>query len=77
MINKSEKSFTTTLLLALFLGGFGAHRFYTGKTVSAVIQLLMTVTLVLSIISMIWAFVDLIVIVCGYFKDSHGLPIKS
>lgn len=28
---KSEKDWLVTLLLALFLGNFGAHRFYTGK----------------------------------------------
>ena len=27
-----DKSFITALLLCLFLGGIGAHRFYVGKT---------------------------------------------
>jgi RNA polymerase subunit RPABC4/transcription elongation factor Spt4 len=29
-INGEEKDWLTTLLLAIFLGGFGVHRFYTG-----------------------------------------------
>lgn len=73
---KSEKNFTTLILLAFFLGAFGAHRFYTGKTASAVVQLIMTFTLVLSIVSMIWAFIDLIVILTGSFKDASGAVVK-
>lgn len=74
---KSEKNFTTTLLLALFLGGFGAHRFYVGRTASAIVMLLMSITLVLFPIVGVWAFIDFIVILTGSFKDKDGLHIKS
>lgn len=34
------KSWTTSLLLLVFLGGFSAHRFYNGKVGTAILQLL-------------------------------------
>ena len=77
----SEKSFVALLLLCIFLGGFGAHRFYAGKIGSAVAILLMStlgVCLVIPVIAAgIWAFVDLILIICGKFTDENGMPIKS
>ena len=33
----SEKSFVAALLLLLLLGTFGAHRFYVGKPVTAIL----------------------------------------
>lgn len=73
---KSEKTLTATLLLCLFLGGFGAHRFYAWKTGTAIAQLLLTITIVFCWVSAIWAFVDLIMIATGGFKDSTGAVIK-
>lgn len=37
----SDKSMVAALLLCLFLGGLGMHRFYAGKIGTAVLQLLM------------------------------------
>nr|WP_241993111.1 NINE protein [Cryobacterium frigoriphilum] len=37
---------STTYLLAIFLGGFGIHRFYLGRPVSALILLALTLVAV-------------------------------
>jgi len=77
-IPKQGKSYIATLLLCLFLGGIGAHRFYVGKTGSGVTMLLLVwvfswITLgITAIIGGIWAFVDFIVILTGNFKTKDG-----
>lgn len=71
----SEKSRLATLLFSMFLGGFGAHRFYVGKTGSAVAQLILTISFVGSIISGPWVLIDFIRVVAGEFKDQKGLKI--
>jgi TM2 domain-containing membrane protein YozV len=65
----SDKKFLPALLLAIFLGAFGAHRFYVGKTGTAVIQLLTCGG------ATIWALVDIIMIAMGTFRDKNGLPL--
>jgi hypothetical protein len=71
--NPSPCSRLAAALLCFFLGGFGAHRFYVGKTTSAVFMLLFFWTFVPCII----AIVDFIMILCGTFTDSEGRQIKS
>ena len=65
-----EKSFLTTLLLLLFLGGFGAHRFYVGKAGTAILFMLTLGGFG------IWALIDLITILTGSFTDWEGKPLK-
>ena len=64
------KSKLTAILLCLFLGSLGIHRFYLGYTLIGVIQLL-TFGGVL-----IWVIVDLIRLITGSLKDSEGNELE-
>jgi len=67
----SDKSWVATLLLSLFTGGIGGHRFYVGKIGTGVLMLLTCGGLG------VWALIDLIVIIMGNFKDADGRVIKN
>ena len=69
--NVSPKSWLVTLLLCLFLGIIGIHRFYVGKIGTGILMILLLMTGV----SAIWAIIDLILIILGKFKDKQGLLI--
>ena len=60
------KSKLTAILLCLFLGSLGIHRFYLGYTLIGVIQLLTFGGF------LIWAIIDLIRLIIGSLKDSEG-----
>src|SRR6266576_38511 len=63
------KDWMTTLLLCIFLGWLGIHRFYTGHTVIGIIQLLTAGG------CGIWALIDFIMILTDSYRDSNGLPL--
>ena len=62
----SEKSRGVALALAAILGPFGAHRFYVGRTRSAVVM-----ALTLGGVG-VWYLYDLIVVGAGEFEDANG-----
>ena len=67
----SDKGFVPTILLCLFLGIFGVHRFYVGKVGTGILMLVTLGGLG------IWQLIDLIIIICGNFTDSNGRKIKA
>ena len=66
MAGESQKKIFPALILCFFLGIFGAHRFYVGKTGTAIAQIFTLGGLG------IWALVDFVMIVVGEFSDSDG-----
>jgi TM2 domain-containing membrane protein YozV len=62
----SSKSGVVALLLCIFLGPLGVHRFYAGKTGTGIAQLLTLGGFGF------WALYDLIMIAIGKFTDSDG-----
>ncbi|WP_370598633.1 NINE protein [Plesiomonas shigelloides] len=69
--NISEKRILPAFLLCFFIGIFGAHRFYVGKTGTGIIQ----------IITLggfgIWTFIDCILIIVGAFTDKQGKKLTQ
>ncbi|MEC7301696.1 MAG: TM2 domain-containing protein [Pseudomonadota bacterium] len=66
----SEKGFVPALLLCLFLGGFGLHRFYVGKVGTGILMLFTLGGLG------IWTLIDIVMIVVGSFRDKQGLTLR-
>lgn len=67
----SSLSRLVAFLLCLFLGGFGAHRFYAGKIGTGLLWLFTCGCFGIG------SLVDLILIACGAFTDSNGKTIAN
>jgi TM2 domain-containing membrane protein YozV len=66
VVIESDKSRLACLLLAIFLGFLGIHRFYAGKIITGIIWLLTGGLLGIGVI------VDIILIAVGTFRDKQG-----
>jgi len=69
--NPNKKDWLVTLLLCLFLGELGVHRFYVGKIGTGILQLITLGG------CGIWYLVDLIFIITQKFTDSNGNLITN
>ena len=70
-VMQSDKNWLATLLLCLFLGGIGVHRFYVGKVGTGILQLITLGG------CGIWTLIDLIMIITGSFTDKNGNKITN
>ena len=89
MAEISSRSRLVTVLLTFFLGIFGVHRFYIGKTRTAIVMLILSILYLVTVrlwggimfISLavvgLWAFIDFIFAVSGSMKDREGKLIKD
>lgn len=68
---KSDKEWLVTLLLSLFLGSIGVHRFYVGKIGTGILQLITLGG------CGVWSLIDIIMILTGNFKDKDGNVIQN
>ncbi len=71
MAESSEKKRLVALLLCFFLGYLGVHRFYVGKVGSGIAQILTLGGFG------IWTLIDLIMVLCGAFRDKEGNAITE
>lgn len=67
----SRKNKMVALLLCIFLGGIGAHKFYVGKIGSGILYLLTA-----GLFGVGWV-IDIFLIAVGSFKDEFGLPLRQ
>ena len=70
MNQPSDKSRAVAMVLGLVLGVFGGHRFYVGKTGTALLMLFTGGGLG------IWYLVDNIMIASGGFRDAEGRLVR-
>ena len=68
LADASQKNRTVALLLCIFFGWLGVHRYYTGNGLTGFLQFLSCLCFGLGII---WVLVDLILIAAGCFKDKE------
>jgi len=68
----NKKTALVAYLLWFFLGLFGAHNFYLGRTGVAVTQLILSLILVGMIITVFWVLVDAFLIP-GWVRNQNNL----
>ena len=80
-INKSGsnviRDFAPTVTFAFFFGFLGVHRFYTGYRNIGIAQLVLSITLIGLPVSIIWSFVDTILICLNKYKNANGKDLEN
>lgn len=68
---KSPYDFVATLLLCIFVGYLGVHRFYTGKIGTGLLMLFTFGGFG------IWTIIDIVLIATGNFRDKDGKLVSQ
>ncbi len=69
--NSSPKNWLLALLLSIFFGSLGIHRFYVGKIGTGILMLITLGG------CGIWTLIDIIIIICGNFTDNDGKVLQN
>src|ERR1700684_4344819 len=72
LYDANRKSAVIAYILWFFLGLFGAHNFYLGRKGVGIAQVLLTITLVGSVITIFWVMVDAFLIP-GWVRRENNL----
>ncbi len=70
----SDKQRAVAGLLQIFLGAFGAGRFYTGHTGIAIAQIAATW---FTCVGFLWPLIDGIMMMAGKVPDANGRPLRE
>jgi TM2 domain-containing membrane protein YozV len=83
----SPKSLLVASLLVILLGPLGLHRFYLGKTESALSMLVLAVPSALAawyplgwlffIVLAVWVSADCLMLLSGLMDDGNGRPVRN
>ena len=76
LYDANRKSAVIAYILWFFLGLFGAHNFYLGRKGVGIAQVLLTITLVGSVITVFWVLVDAFLIP-GWVRRENNLLLMQ
>jgi TM2 domain-containing membrane protein YozV len=76
LFDANKKIAVVAYILWLFLGWFGGHNFYLGRTGVAITQLILTLTVIGWLITIIWVFVDGFLIPSWVRRENNQLAAQ-
>jgi TM2 domain-containing membrane protein YozV len=76
LFDANKKIAVVAYILWLFLGWFGGHNFYLGRTGVAITQLILTLTVIGWLITIIWVFVDAFLIPSWVRRENNQLAAQ-
>jgi TM2 domain-containing membrane protein YozV len=76
LYDANRKSAVVAYILWFFLGMFGAHNFYLGRKGVGIAQLLLTISLIGSLITLVWVLVDAFLIP-GWVRRQNNLLLMQ
>lgn len=76
LIKREGKSWVKTMLFCAYLGLFGVHNFYNNKIGIAVVQLVLSLTIIGLFISIPWLIIDWLLILHDVYTDANGLKLS-